>query len=458
VFKTIIEPFRIKTVQPIRMTTRGERGAAITEAGFNVYRLRAEDVLIDFLTDSGTGAMSDRQWAALLSGDEAHAGSSSFFRFRETVRELTGFQHVLPTHQGRTADEVLFGALCSEGDIVPSNHCDDGARRAVEAVQAKPLELPCSEASDLDSDEPFKGDMDVEGLARAFQRYGRARIPVVVLSVTSGLGGGQPLSFDNLSRVSALCHEQGVPLFLDASRFAENAFFIKVKEAERRDRSVRAIVADMFARVDGCTMSAQRDGLANIGGFVATNDPELAARCEQVHTRAEGLPTYAGLAGRDLEAMAVGLKEVVDEGYLKYRLRSIQYLGEALKAAGVPLVWPPGGHAVYLDAGRFADHIPPLGLPGISLTVELYRLGGIRSVEIGTAMYGHRDPDSGEEHPAPHELVRLTIPRRAYTQSHLDYVIEVVVEQHKRRADMGAFRFVHQEAGARHFTARFERA
>jgi tryptophanase len=454
-FRTIIEPFRIKSVERIRMTTAADRARSIHEVGYNVFRLHAADVIVDLLTDSGTGAMSADQWGALMRGDESYAGSPSFYRFERSVRDLMGFPHVIPTHQGRAAERILFAVTCKPGDVVPNNTHFDTTRANVEFVGATALDLPCAESRDLQSDFPFKGNMDVAGLERAFAVHGRERIPLVMVTVTNNSGGGQPVSLANLRAVKDVCRRYDRPLYLDACRFAENAYLVKLREAAQADRPVRDIVADMCALADGCTMSAKKDGMANIGGFLATRDPELARREKDLLILTEGFPTYGGLAGRDLEAIAVGLEEVVDEDYLQYRIVSTRYLGEHLTQAGVPLLQPPGGHAIYLDARRFAPHLEPLDLPGISICVDLYVLGGIRAVEIGTAMFGRRDAATGAEQPAPKELVRLAVPRRVYTQSHVDYVVEAVIELYRRRDALRPFRFVEQEPVLRHFTARY---
>jgi tryptophanase len=454
-WKTIFEPFRIKSVEALPVTTEDERARKIEAIGYNVFLLRAEDVTVDLLTDSGTGAMSAEQWAAVMRGDESYAGSPSFYRFEAVVQRLTGLPFIIPTHQGRAAERILFTLMCRRGDVVPNNTHFDTTRANIEATGAVALDLPCAESRDPDGDEPFKGNMDVDALRAAFAEHGRERIPVVMVTVTNNAGGGQPVSLANLRAVRAVCAEHGRPLYLDACRFAENAYLVKRREPGQGDRSVREIAHEMFGLADGCTMSAKKDGLVNIGGFLATRDPTLARLEKDLLILTEGFPTYGGLAGRDLEAMAVGLEEVLDESYLAYRIRSAEYLGEHLRAAGVPLLWPPGGHAVYLDAARFAPHLAPADLPGIAVCVELYRLAGIRAVEIGTAMFGHSDPTTGGEIPARRELVRLALPRRTYTQSHIDYVVEAIIEAYRRRDDLPAYRIVEQQPALRHFTARF---
>ena len=454
-FKTLIEPFRIKAVEPIRMTTPLERWDKIEAAGWNVFALHADDVLVDLLTDSGTGAMSSAQWAAVMRADESYAGSPSFYRFEAAVRSITGFEHVIPTHQGRAAERILFSVMCKPGDVVPNNTHFDTTRANVEFRGATALDLPCAESRDLRSSFPFKGNMDVEALERTFAEVGRERIPLVMMTVTNNSAGGQPVSLANLRAVAAVCRRHRRPLYLDAARFAENAWLVKQREPGCADMTPHQIAGAMFGLADGCTMSAKKDGMANIGGFLATRDADLARQEKDLLILTEGFPTYGGLAGRDLDAIAIGLEEALEEDYLEYRIASTRYLGDHLARAGIPIVEPPGGHAVYIDAAAFAPHLTPLDLPGISLTVELYRTGGIRGVEIGTAMFGRRDPATGAESPAPHELVRLALPRRVYTQSHVDYVIEVVAAVHERRAALEAFRFVSQAPFLRHFSARY---
>lgn len=454
-FKTIIEPFRIKMVERIRMTTESERREFIRQAGYNVFRLHSDDVLIDLLTDSGTGAMSANQWAAVMRGDESYAGSPSFYRFETVVQELMGFPHVIPTHQGRAAERILFATMCKAGDVVPNNTHFDTTGANVEFCGARAVNVPCPELADLSSDYPFKGNMDVEGLRKVFEQEGRERIPLVMLTVTNNSGGGQPVSMANVREVAGVCKAFDRPLYLDACRIAENAYFIKQREPGFQQRSVREIVREMCDLADGCTMSGKKDAIVNIGGFLATRNAELAQLEQNLLILTEGFPTYGGLAGRDLEAMAEGLKEGMEEDYLHYRITSTGYLGNHLHQAGVPIMLPPGGHAIYLDAGRFAHHLKPLDLPGISLCVELYVLGGIRAVEIGTAMFGKHNAKTGKEEPGPRELVRLAIPRRVYTQSHVDYIVEVVEEVFRRRETLRPFRFLEQAPFLRHFTARY---
>ncbi len=450
---SIIEPFRIKSVEAIKFTTRGEREARLAEAGFNVFQLHAEDVLIDLLTDSGTGAMSAAQWSAIMLGDESYAGSRSFYRFRDAVADLTGFRHVIPTHQGRAAERILFHSILQPGHIVPNNNHFDTTRANIEVEGAEAVDLVVPEGRVPAAVHPFKGNVDLEALGRLLDEHGD-RVPLVMVTVTNNSGGGQPVSLENLRGVRALCDRHGKPLFLDACRFAENAWFIKVREAGQADRTPKAIAQEMFALADGCTMSAKKDGLANIGGFLALNDDDWAAAARNALILTEGFPTYGGLAGYDLEAVARGLEEVVEEPYLRYRIRSIEYLGEKLTQAGVPIIQPPGGHAIYVDARALLPQVPPLEYPGIALVNALYLEGGIRSVEIGTVMFGLTP--QGEERPAPMDLVRLAIPRRVYTQSHVDFVAEVVAEVAAARDGLRGYRIVSAPKVLRHFTAKFE--
>jgi tryptophanase len=452
-FDTIIEPFRIHSVEPLRMTTEEERRGAVVAAGYNLFALHSDDVLIDLLTDSGTGAMSRDQWAAMQHGDESYAGSPSWFRFVDAVQDLFPFRHIIPTHQGRAAERILFTAIGGPGKSVPNNTHFDTTRANVEFTGALAVDLPAFEGHDPSALHPFKGNMDVERLD-AFLGAHEGSVPVVFVTVTNNSGGGQPVSLTNLRAVRQVCDRHGVPLFLDACRFAENAWFIREREPGQQDREVRDIVREMASLVDGMTMSAKKDGLANIGGWLAMNDDELAVQCRNLLILTEGFPTYGGLAGRDLEAIAQGLHEVVQHDYLRYRIRSTAYLGEALTQFGIPIVQPPGGHAIYIDARALLPHIDPLQYPGQALAVALYETGGIRSCEIGTVMFG-RQPD-GSEQPADMDLVRLAIPRRTYTQSHIDYVIAVCEEVAAGAADLPGYRIVDEPPALRHFTARFE--
>jgi len=452
-WQTIIEPFRIHAVEPIRLTTADERGRALDAAGYNLFNLHAADVLIDLLTDSGTGAMSRDQWAAIQHGDESYAGSPSWYVFLDAVQDLFPFRHVIPTHQGRAAEKILYSAVGGPGKVVPNNTHFDTTRANVEFTGAEAVDLVIPEGQSPSTIHPFKGNVDIAALERLLAERGDD-VPIVVVTITNNSGGGQPVSLANLRAVRAVCDRYGKPLFLDACRFAENAWFIKTREPGQADRPVRDIVREVASLADGMTMSAKKDGLANIGGWLACNDDALAEQCRNLLILTEGFPTYGGLAGRDLEAIAQGLREVVDEDYLRYRIQSTAYLGDALVAAGIPCVQPFGGHAVYLDARSLLPHIPPLQYPGQALAVELYRAGGIRGCEIGTVMFG-RHPD-GSETPAAMDLVRLAIPRRTYTQSHVDYVIEVARDVATRATSLRGYRIVKEPAALRHFTARFE--
>ena len=453
---TIIEPFKIKSVEPIRMTTRGERAELLEAAKYNVFLLRADDVLIDMLTDSGTSAMSAEQWAAVMRGDESYAGSRSFYRFEAAARDLFGFRHVIPTHQGRAAERILFSTVCRSGDIVPNNTHFDTTRANVEACGAIALDLPVAEAERVQEPHPFKGNMDLEALGRIIEREGPGRIPLCMMTVTNNSGGGQPVSMENIRGASEICGRFGIPFYIDACRFAENAYMIKLRERGHGERSVKEIAREMFSYADGCTFSAKKDAFANIGGLLATNDDRLAAQEKDLLILTEGYPTYGGLAGRDLEAIAVGLQEVVHEDYLEYRLASVRYLGEHVAREGVPIVQPPGGHAIFIDAAAFLPHVEPLRFPGQALVAELYLEGGVRAVEIGTVMFGRPDPRTGIDQPARMELVRLAMPRRVYTQSHVDYVVEVVLGVWARRERIGGFRITRQSPALRHFSAEFE--
>jgi tryptophanase len=452
-YRTIIEPFRIHSVEPLRFLTEDQRRAKIREAGYNLFNLHADDVLIDLLTDSGTGAMSRDQWAAIQHGDESYAGSPSWFVFLEAVQELFPFPQVIPTHQGRAAEKILFSAIAGPGKVVPNNTHFDTTRANVEFTGAEAVDLVIAEGRDPATLHPFKGNMDLEGLEKLLVERAED-VPVVFVTVTNNSGGGQPVSLENLRGVRSLCDRFGVPLFLDACRFAENAWFIKTREAGQDGRDLPDIVREMASLADGMTMSAKKDPMANIGGWLALRDDAWAEQCRNLLILTEGFPTYGGLAGRDLEAIAQGLRECVDEHYLRYRTRSIEYLADALVAAGVPIVRPAGGHAVYLDARALLRHVLPLQYPGQSLAIALYEAGGIRGCEIGTVMFGMK-PD-GTEEPAATDLVRLAIPRRTYTQSHVDYVIEVVTDVAARAEDLPGYRIVEQAPQLRHFTVRFE--
>ncbi|MBI4884735.1 MAG: tryptophanase [Actinobacteria bacterium] len=452
-WKTIVEPFRIHSVEPVRFNTREERSSRLQQAGFNLFGLRAEDVLIDLLTDSGTGAMSRDQWAAIQHGDESYAGSPSWFRFLDAVRSLFPFEHVIPTHQGRAAEKILFSVIGGPGKVVPNNTHFDTTRANIEYTGAEAVDLVIAEGHQPQVVHPFKGNMDVEALEALITAVGAHNVPVVFVTITNNSGGGQPVSLANLRAVRAVCDRHGLPLFLDGCRFAENAWFIHEREEGQQNRSIRDIVRDIAAVADGMTMSAKKDGMANIGGWLAMNDGELAAQCRNLLILTEGFPTYGGLAGRDLEAIAQGLNEVIEEDYLRYRIRSTAYLADALSDVGVPVVKPAGGHAVYIDARAMLPHIAPLRYPGQALAIALYREGGIRGCEIGTVMFG-RHPD-GSEVPAAMDLVRLAIPRRTYTQSHIDYVIEVATWVAERASSLRGLRIIGEPPALRHFTAQF---
>jgi tryptophanase len=454
--QTIVEPFKIKTVEPLRMTSRSEREQALARAGYNLFNVRAEDVLIDLLTDSGTAAMSARQWAGLIDGDESYAGARSFYRFEKTVKDLTGFKHIIPTHQGRAAEKILFTILGGAGKIIPNNTHFDTTRANIEVSGAEAADLPVKEALVPALVKDFKGNMDIAALERLLKQKGPEHIPLVMLTVTNNSCAGQPVSMGCIRRVSDLCRSYKIPLFIDACRFAENAWFIKMREPGCKGRSVKQLAQEMFSYADGCTMSGKKDGLVNIGGFLAMNDDDLARRARNILIVTEGFPTYGGLAGRDLEAFAQGLEEVVDEDYLRYRIRSTEYVVEKLDALGVPVFKPAGGHAVYLDAKAFLPHVPPQQYPGQALACALYLEGGIRACEIGSVMFGRTDPATGEFQPAMIEMVRLAIPRRVYTQSHMDYVVECTGEVFARRDSIRGVRIVQEPPILRHFTATFE--
>lgn len=453
--KTIIEPFKIKSVEPIRFTTKEERINLLKDAGYNTFLLHADDVLIDLLTDSGTSAMSSKQWAGIMEGDESYAGSKSFYKFESAVKNITGMKNVIPTHQGRAAEKILFFLLGGEGKYFPNNTHFDTTRANIEFTGAEAVDLLNETGKHPEIRADFKGDMDIEKLENFIQEKGKENIPICMLTVTNNSGGGQPVSMKNIRDVKQVCAKYGIPLFLDACRFAENAYFIKMREQGYAEKSVLEIAQEMFSYADGATMSAKKDALVNIGGFLAVNDSDLAMQFRNMLIVTEGFPTYGGLAGRDLEAVAQGLEEVMDEHYLQYRIRSIEYLGEKLVAAGVPIIEPPGGHAIYLDAKRFLPNIPQEQFPGQSIVAALYLEGGIRAVEIGSVMFGKYDKN-GKLIPPPMELVRLAIPRRVYTQSHIDYVLEVVLEVFKKRDSLKGYKITYEAPMLRHFTARFE--
>jgi tryptophanase len=454
-FKTIIEPFRVKAVEPIQHTTREKRESILAAAHFNLFLIKAKDVLIDLLTDSGTGAMSSNQWAGMMQGDESYAGAKSFYRFEATVRDITGLQHIIPTHQGRAAERILFGAAVQPGDIVPNNTHFDTTRANIEYRNGVALDLPIPEAKDPQCYHPFKGNIDLAALERVLDEN-PGKVPLAMLTVTNNSSGGQPVSMANIRSASEICHRRGVPLFLDAARYAENAWFIKQREQGYADKTPLAIAQEMYGHVDGATMSCKKDGIVNIGGFLALNDNDLTQVCKNLLILTEGFPTYGGLAGYDLEAIAVGLYEALDEDYLRYRIRSIEYLGEAMLEAGIPIIEPTGGHAIYIDARAMLPHIPPNEYPAWSLSLALYLEGGIRSVEVGSVMFG-RQPD-GSEKPADLDLVRLAFPRRVYTQSHVDYTAEVLCYIQTIRDRIRGVRIEWEPPALRHFSAHFEPA
>jgi len=449
------EPYRIKVVEPIHLTTHDERQTLLSAAGYNLFSIRSEDVYIDLLTDSGTAAMSDNQWAGMMVGDEAYAYCRNYFSLKDAISGIFGFHHFLPTHQGRAAEKVLFAAKLKPGDYVPSNTHFDTTHANIEAVGAHAIDLPVPEGLNPTDQSPFKGNMDVERLRNLIAEVGPARIPLAMLTITNNSGGGQPVSLANIREVKQVLAESRIPLFIDACRYAENAYLVREREPGCSQRSLKDIAAEFFSLADGCTMSAKKDGLANIGGFLAMNDDDLFARVSQLLILWEGFLTYGGLAGRDLEAIARGLREALDERYMEHRIGQVRYLAERLLEAGVPILEPPGGHAVYLDARRFLPHIPQEQLPGQALTAQLYLAGGIRAVEIGSVMNATRDESGNWQYPQL-ELVRLAIPRRVYTQTQLDYVAEVIVELYQRRQTIRGMRYTYEPPFLRHFTARFE--
>ncbi len=454
--KTIIEPFKIKSVEPLRFTSREEREAILKEAGYNLFNIQADDVLIDLLTDSGTAAMSAHQWGGMIEGDEAYAGSKSFSRLEKTVKGLTGFRHIIPTHQGRAAEKILFNIVGGQDKIVPNNTHFDTTRANVEISGAEAVDLPVPEGLNPTLIADFKGNMDLDALESLLQRKGPEQIPLVMLTVTNNANAGQPVSMDNIRKTAQLCRAHGIPFFLDACRFAENAYFIKIREPGYEKKSIREIAREMFSYADGCTMSGKKDGLVNMGGFLAVNDDQLARRARNILIVTEGFPTYGGLAGHDLEAFARGLDEVLEEDYLTYRIRSVSYLGKQIDQLGAPIFQPPGGHAIYIDAKAFLSHIPPHQYPGQALACELYLCGGIRACEIGSVMFGKTDSKSGEFEPARLEMVRLAIPRRVYTQSHMDFVVECIEAVFRKRDKIKGLHMVYEPPVLRHFTAQFE--
>ena len=453
----IFEPFRIKSVEPIRRTTAEQRKTLIEAAGFNLFLVASDDVMIDLLTDSGTGAMSTEQWAAMMRSDESYAGSPSFRRFSESIQAITGFKHVIPTHQGRAAEHILFSVMCKKGDVVPNNMHFDTTRPNCEFAGAEAVDLPIPEALEPARQHPFKGNMDTIRLQQLIERVGAQRIPLVMITVTNNAGGGQPVSMANIKAVKEICSRHKIPFYIDACRYAENAYFIKVRELGYAGKSPREIAQEMFRHADGCTMSAKKDGLTNIGGFLCTNDDTKALLEKNLLILKEGYPTYGGLAGRELDAIAVGLNEALEEDYLEYRIGLTAYLGNRIAEAGIPIVQPPGGHAIYIDARAFLAHIPPTQFPGSALAVELYIEGGVRSFEMGTLVFGKPDQD-GNEQPGPMDLLRMAIPRRVYTQSHIEHVIDTIVKVWRRREQIRGLDLVYQAPSLRHFTARLRRA
>ena len=455
--KNFFEPFKIKSVEPIKKLSESQRESILKRAGYNVFKIKAEDITVDLLTDSGTSAMSAKQWAALMDGDESYAGSKSFFVLDKVVKELTGFKHVIPTHQGRAAEKILFSILGGKGKKIPNNTHFDTTRANVEYSKADAVDFPIKESLDFKSSYPFKGNADVEALNNFIEETGRENVPVIMMTVTNNSIGGQPVSMENLRAVRKLADKHNIPFFIDACRFAENAYFIKKREKGYENKSVAEIAKEMFSLADGCTMSAKKDALVNIGGFLGFNEEALAEKARNLLILLEGFPTYGGLAGRDLEAIAQGLTEVLDEDYLEYRIEQTKYLGEGLIEKGVPVIYPIGGHAVYLNAREFLPHVAPDDLPGQSIVCELYRKYGIRAVEIGTLMFGKSRHENSKNNCVENmDLVRLAIPRRVYTRSHMDYVIESLGEVYKNRNQLKGYRIVRESEFLRHFTADME--
>ncbi len=453
--KTVIEPFRIKSVEPIKFTTKEEREKILVESGYNPFLVKAEDVIIDLLTDSGTSAMSAKQWAGMMNGDESYAGSRSFYRFESTVKNITGDKFIIPTHQGRAAEKILFSILGGEGKFIPNNTHFDTTRANIEFSGAEAVDLLVEVGKHPEIKADFKGNMDIEALDKFIKKTGAENIPVVMITITNNSGGGQPVSMQNIRETRAVCDKYGIPLFIDACRFAENAYFIKLREKGYKNKTVLEISQEIFSYADGATMSAKKDALVNIGGFLSLNDEELAMKCRNLLIVTEGFPTYGGLAGRDLEAVAQGLDEILDEDYLHYRIKSTEYLGNKMTDAGIPIIEPPGGHAIYLDAKRFLPNVPPHQFPGQAIVCELYTVGGVRAVEIGSVMFGKND-ENGNHIAPPMELVRFAIPRRVYTQSHIDYVAEVVIEVFQNRDKLKGLEFTYEAPMLRHFTAKFK--
>ena len=449
------EPFRIKSVEPINLLPRAKREEILKRAKFNVFRIKAEEIFIDLLTDSGTGAMSNEQWAALMRGDESYAGARSYFRFEETIKDITGKKFIIPAHQGRVAENIFFSTVLKKGDFVPNNTHFDTTGANVQHKHGFPVNIPCPEAA-LDDEIPFKGNMDTHGLRQFIKEKGSDKIPVVFMTITNNSAGGQPVSMANIKETSEICRENGILFFFDCARFAENAYFIKKYEPGYEDKSVKEIAQEMFSYTDGALMSAKKDGLANMGGFIALDDEELARRMTELLIVIEGFFTYGGMSGRDIEAVAAGLREVLNEDYLAYRVGQVEYFGNILEKAGAPIIRPTGGHAIFIDAGRMLPHIPSEQFPAQALTIALYREGGIRAVEIGSIMFGGYDPATGEKITAPRELVRLAVPRRVYTSSHLDYVASIMERIAARKDELRGFKITRQAALLRHFTIELE--
>lgn len=454
-YKHPAEPFRIKSIEPIALLPRSTREAVLKRAKFNVFKIKAEEIYIDLLTDSGTGAMSTEQWAAIMRGDESYAGARSFFRFEEIIKEITGKEFIIPTHQGRVAENIFFSTVLKKGDYVPNNTHFDTTGANVLHKGGVPIDLPCPEAS-IEDEAPFKGNIDTDRLERFIDEHGAENIPVVFMTVTNNSIGGQPVSMANIKETSEICHRNGILFFFDCARFAENAYFIKRFESEYENKTIKKIAQEMFSYADGALMSAKKDGLANMGGFIAVNDEKLAREMRELLIVIEGFPTYGGMSGRDIEAVAAGLREALNEDYLAYRVGQVKYFGSILEQAGVPIVKPTGGHAIFVDAGRFLPRIPPERFPGQSLAVELYREGGIRGVEMGSLMFGMQDPSTGKKLNAPKELVRLAVPRRVYTASHLDYVAHIMEKISARKDSLKGFRITHEAKLLRHFTVELE--
>jgi len=453
--KTIIEPFKIKSVEPIKFTTKNEREQILKDAHYNPFLIKAEDVIIDLLTDSGTSAMSSKQWAGIMDGDESYAGSTSYYKFESVVKDITGFKHIIPTHQGRASEKILFHIVGGKGKVIPNNSHFDTTRANIEFTGAEAVDLNIEEGKIPSLKHPFKGNIDINALENFINKVGPQNIPIGMLTITNNSGGGQPVSMENIRKTKETLKKYNIPLFLDACRFAENAYFIKLREKGYENKTVKEIAQEIFSYADGCTMSAKKDAFANIGGFIAMNDEQLAQQARNLLIITEGFVTYGGLAGRDLEALAQGLTEILEESYLKYRLRSIEYLGEKLLKIGIPIIEPPGGHAIYIDAKGLLPHIPLHQFPGQSLVCEMYKEGGLRTVEIGSLMFGKTD-SKGEFIPSKMELVRLAIPRRVYTQSHIDYVIEIMESVYKNKNNLSGYRLTYEAPLLRHFTCKLE--